>query len=393
MPPVASRSEQLVRPEAHGRRVGSRCSCLSASVTWATTFALAHMSRSLRSSHVPAELAGPHAASSSSSPSTRATGSRRVARRGSWRSRARRRSSGSNLIGLLEEDDRVERIVAIDIEPAARRRQEDALLRRRSHAAGGRGAPRGDPRGRAASTRSCTSRSLVAPATPTAWAHELESVGTMHVLGRGAPRAGAQARALVADAPLRRAPVEPEFPHREAPAPRDDARAVLRRQDRGRGAGRAARASGRPEPSSRSCAPRRSSGPTVRQLRHALPRAQARADDDGLRPARAVRPRGRRHRRVQARRRSRRAGHVQHRRRRACSRFDGHQARGPRRACRSRTRRRDADALGWVAQLAPAPPTFLKYLRFLCVADGAKARDVHGLSRRRTRRARRCSTS
>jgi UDP-glucose 4-epimerase len=35
-------------------------------------------------------------------------------------------------------------------------------------------------------------------------------------------------------------------------------------------------------------------------------------------------------------------------------------------------------ALGWVAQLVEAPPTFLKYLRFLCVADGAKAREELG---------------
>lgn len=35
-------------------------------------------------------------------------------------------------------------------------------------------------------------------------------------------------------------------------------------------------------------------------------------------------------------------------------------------------------ALGWAAQLANAPPVFLKYLRFLCVADGQKAWDVMG---------------
>jgi UDP-glucose 4-epimerase len=35
-------------------------------------------------------------------------------------------------------------------------------------------------------------------------------------------------------------------------------------------------------------------------------------------------------------------------------------------------------ALGWLAQVAEAPPSFLKYLRFLCVADGAKARDRMG---------------
>ncbi len=36
------------------------------------------------------------------------------------------------------------------------------------------------------------------------------------------------------------------------------------------------------------------------------------------------------------------------------------------------------NALAWLAQLAPAPSTFLPYLRFLCVADGARARDVMG---------------
>ena len=34
--------------------------------------------------------------------------------------------------------------------------------------------------------------------------------------------------------------------------------------------------------------------------------------------------------------------------------------------------------LGWMAQLVEAPPSFLPYLRFLCVADGARARDVMG---------------
>lgn len=35
-------------------------------------------------------------------------------------------------------------------------------------------------------------------------------------------------------------------------------------------------------------------------------------------------------------------------------------------------------SIGWVAQFADAPPSFLKYLRFLCVADGRKATDVMG---------------
>jgi UDP-glucose 4-epimerase len=37
-----------------------------------------------------------------------------------------------------------------------------------------------------------------------------------------------------------------------------------------------------------------------------------------------------------------------------------------------------AGAIAWATQVADAPPSFLKYLRFLCVADGRKARDVMG---------------
>jgi UDP-glucose 4-epimerase len=37
-----------------------------------------------------------------------------------------------------------------------------------------------------------------------------------------------------------------------------------------------------------------------------------------------------------------------------------------------------AAALGWMAQIADAPPSFLKYLRFLSVADGRKAWDKMG---------------
>jgi UDP-glucose 4-epimerase len=36
------------------------------------------------------------------------------------------------------------------------------------------------------------------------------------------------------------------------------------------------------------------------------------------------------------------------------------------------------NTVAWMAQLAPVPSTFLPYLRFLCVADGARARDVMG---------------
>jgi UDP-glucose 4-epimerase len=37
-----------------------------------------------------------------------------------------------------------------------------------------------------------------------------------------------------------------------------------------------------------------------------------------------------------------------------------------------------AAALGWIAQVSDAPPAFFKYLRFLCVADGKKAREAMG---------------
>jgi UDP-glucose 4-epimerase len=37
-------------------------------------------------------------------------------------------------------------------------------------------------------------------------------------------------------------------------------------------------------------------------------------------------------------------------------------------------------SVGWVAQLVEAPPSFLKYLRFLCVADGRLAREKLGYS-------------
>ncbi len=35
-------------------------------------------------------------------------------------------------------------------------------------------------------------------------------------------------------------------------------------------------------------------------------------------------------------------------------------------------------ALAWIGQLSPSPPALLPYLRFLCVADGARAKDAMG---------------
>ena len=81
---------------------------------------------------------------------------------------------GTNLVGLLEEDERIGRIVAIDIKPPSTAGSEtrsyevdltqptaEARLARFSRPS--------------ASTRSSTSRSSRRPRTRIAWAHELES--------------------------------------------------------------------------------------------------------------------------------------------------------------------------------------------------------------------------
>ncbi|HEY1695782.1 MAG TPA: NAD-dependent epimerase/dehydratase family protein [Polyangiaceae bacterium] len=41
---------------------------------------------------------------------------------------------------------------------------------------------------------------------------------------------------------------------------------------------------------------------------------------------------------------------------------------------------RTVTALGWAAQLVEAPPSFLRYLRFLCVADGKLAKEALGFA-------------
>ena len=89
---------------------------------------------------------------------------------------------GRNIVGLLEEDDAIARIVVIDVKNPTHCGGEDRVLRRRPHAAGGRVARRRDPATPSRSTRSCTSRSRRTRRRPRRGAHELESVGTMHVL-------------------------------------------------------------------------------------------------------------------------------------------------------------------------------------------------------------------
>jgi UDP-glucose 4-epimerase len=88
---------------------------------------------------------------------------------------------GRNLVGLLEEDPRVSRIVALDIRPPAtagsKTRYYDVDLTQ----------PTSEERvGEILSAERAHTlvhvAFLTSPAYATAWAHELESVGTMHVL-------------------------------------------------------------------------------------------------------------------------------------------------------------------------------------------------------------------
>src|SRR5215475_3746694 len=88
---------------------------------------------------------------------------------------------GSNLIGMLEQDERVRRIVAIDVKPAPTggektRSYEVDLTQPAAEA-------------RVAEILAAEHVDTLAhlaflssPTYATAWAHELESVGTMHVL-------------------------------------------------------------------------------------------------------------------------------------------------------------------------------------------------------------------
>ena len=112
-----------------------------------------------------------------------------------------------------------------------------------------------------------------------------------------------------------------------------------------------------------------------RQLRHPLLLAPDRAGAHGLRPADAVRARARRRRRPQAGGRPRRRRRLQHRRRRACCPTPRCSRSWAGCRCRCRT--------SWPRPLSRrcGPPrsstrrrNFLDFLRFLCVADGGRAR-------------------
>ncbi len=88
---------------------------------------------------------------------------------------------GRNLVGLLEEDDRVERIVSVDVEAprTAGRKSRVYDVDLTSAAAEDRVAEIFSAEG----VDTLVHLAFLASPTPaTAWAHELESVGTMHLL-------------------------------------------------------------------------------------------------------------------------------------------------------------------------------------------------------------------
>ena len=126
----------------------------------------------LRASHMSPRLSSKHARDARAAPVAR--------RRDAWRSPGRAGFLGSNLIGSLEEDERIGRIVAIDTvaaptagkktrsydvdltQPTAEARVAEILAAERVDAV-------------------AHLAFLAEPTHATAWAHELESVGTMHV--------------------------------------------------------------------------------------------------------------------------------------------------------------------------------------------------------------------
>ena len=89
---------------------------------------------------------------------------------------------GGELLRRLEEDPRYSRVLALDIRPPAAGRRQGRVRQARSHAADGR------RRARDAARRSTKVDTFVHgaflshPTHAAEWAHELEDVGTMHVL-------------------------------------------------------------------------------------------------------------------------------------------------------------------------------------------------------------------
>ena len=302
---------------------------------------------------------------------------------------------GSNLVGSLEEDDRIGRIVAIDVTPRrADRAPQDALLRGRPHAAHGRGAPRRDPRRRAR-------RHARPPRVP-------RRRRRTPPRGRTSSRASARCTSLVAarHAQVRKLvlwsqtllygahPTNPNFLTEKHPlrAPRGepffadkiDAEAEARTL-------RAARARhGRHHPADG--AHPRADGAATTCTRYLA--RKRRPHDDGLRPAAPVPPRGRRHRRVQARASTATCPAPSTSSATACSRSRRSSSSPGGSRCPSPTPSRESlAALGWIAQLAEAPPIVPQVPALpLRRRRAARARDAWAFAPR-TRRARRCSTS
>ena len=121
---------------------------------------------------------------------------------------------GRNIVGLLEEDDAIARIVVIDVKNPSTCGAQDRVLRGRSHAAGGRIARRGDPQ-RRAGRHVRPPRVSRSPTHAAAWATSSRASARCTCSTRARARLRKLGRALD-DARLRRASEEPELPRPSA---------------------------------------------------------------------------------------------------------------------------------------------------------------------------------
>jgi UDP-glucose 4-epimerase len=283
---------------------------------------------------------------------------------------------GANLVGVLEEDDRIGRIVAIDAEPPVTG-QKKTRFYEVDLTQPGTDARLAEILGAEHADTVVHLAFLASPTNAVAWAHELESVGTMHVLV-AARQAGV--RKVVAWSQTLLYGAEPSNPnflaeHHPLRAPRDEAFFADKIQAEAEAARFAER---NPDAVVTVLRTAPILGPTVHnyltrylarrvvptmmgfdpllQFLHEVDAIAAfklaidrdvpgtfNVVGDGVLPLSTV---------------IKLAGRVA--------------LPVPHPIAQSLT------ALGWLAQLVEAPPSFLKYLRFLCVADGARARERMG---------------
>ncbi len=205
---------------------------------------------------------------------------------------------GSNLIGMLEQDERVRRIVAIDVKAAPdERRQDDPLLRGRPDRSHCRGAAGRDPRRRARRHRGPPGLPRVAHARHRLGARAGERRDdARHGRSPSTHRSASSCSGRTRGSTEHARPTPTSFPRsircvRRRASPSSPTRWRPKSRPASWPNGRAG--DGGHDPADRPD-PRAHRAQRV----HPLPRPPARSHDDGLRPARSVPARGRRHRRA-----------------------------------------------------------------------------------------------